>query len=376
MTLLAVGAVITITVCMYLYFWVSDYQVLQTMTAEDQAALAAGMADVAHHEPRLWQLLQTYYDIREFLPGPGDLTDWLVLYGFLIAIIPVTLIVGLYLSRPLSRQFHQITEAARRVAEGDLTPRVSQHPRQPKEMQRLCSDFNKLVERLALYENEVAESSSNLAHELRTPLNAALGRVQGMLDEVFALCPEQLRLVQGQLYNLNTLVGDLHLLSLAHAGQLPLHLSLFAPAPLVEERLAWFAPQFEAAGMQVRASLDEPLAIEADRARLGQLINILIENAIKYASDGRELSVAVRQADGALHLEFLDRGQAVEHKDLGNMFVRFWRAEQSRARVSGGGGLGLSIAQAICEAHGGRISAQRRAEGGLAVRVSLPLRSE
>ncbi|WP_225923120.1 ATP-binding protein [Pseudomonas xantholysinigenes] len=373
MTLLAVGAVITITLCMYLYFWVRDYYVLQSMTPQDQAALAAGMADVPGHEARLWQLLQTYYDIHQFLPGPGDSTDWLVLYGFVTVVIPFTLIIGLFLSRPLSRQFRQIAEAARRVAEGDLTPRVSEHPRQPKEMQRLCTDFNKLVERLALYENEVAESSSNLAHELRTPLNAALGRVQGMLDEVFPLCPEQLRLVQSQLYNLNTLVGDLHLLSLAHAGQLPLHPSRFAPAALVDERLAWFAPQFEAAGMQVHAQLDEPLVIEADRARLGQLINILIENAIKYASDGRELEVSVRRAGAALHLDFLDRGQAVEQKDLGNMFVRFWRAEQSRARVSGGGGLGLSIAQAICEAHGGRISAQRRAQGGLAVRVSLPL---
>jgi signal transduction histidine kinase len=182
-----------------------------------------------------------------------------------------------------------------------------------------------------------------------------------------------LRLVQNQLYNLNTLVGDLHLLSLAHAGQLPLHISRFSPARLVEERLAWFAPQFEAAGMQLHTALADDVVIEADPARVGQLINILIENALKYASDGRELSVAVRQAKGCVQLEFLDRGQAVEQKDLGNMFVRFWRAEQSRARVSGGGGLGLSIAQAICEAHGGRITAQRRSEGGLALQVTLPM---
>lgn len=333
MTLLAVGAVITITVCMYLYFWISDYLVLQSMRPEDRAALVAGLADVPRNESRLWQLLQTYYDIHDFLPGPGNSIDWLVLYGFVIVIIPFTLMVGLYLSRPLSRQFRQIAVGARRVA----------------------------------------ESSSNLAHELRTPLNAALGRVQGMLDEVFPLCPEQLRLVQNQLYNLNTLVGDLHLLSLAHAGQLPLHISLFSPARLVEERLAWFAPQFEAARMQLHTALADDVVIEADPARIGQLINILIENALKYASDGRELSVAVRQAKDCVQLEFLDRGQAVEQKDLGNMFVRFWRAEQSRARVSGGGGLGLSIAQAICEAHGGRISAQRRAEGGLALQVTLPL---
>ncbi|NIF18185.1 HAMP domain-containing protein [Pantoea sp. Cy-639] len=375
MTLLAVGAVLSIVACMYLYYWISDYRVQASMTPEDRAQYLSALADVEHNQAALWQLLERYYDIEDFLPGFGDNTDWLALYSFVILVIPVVIIVGLLLSRPLSRQFRKIAQAARRVADGDLEVRVLQYPGQPAEMQRLCGDFNQMVERLSLYEREVAQSSSNLAHELRTPLNAALGRVQGMLDDVFPLSPEQLRLVQGQLNNLNTLVGDLHLLSLAHAGQLPLHVTGFSLARLVEERLDWFAPQFEAAGMRVTPLLPDTLVLEADRSRLGQLINILIENAIKYASEGRTLDVTAWREGDWLQLEFRDRGQAIAQKDLGNMFVRFWRAEQSRARVTGGGGLGLSIAQAICEAHGGSIGARRRDEGGLALRVTLPLKA-
>ena len=373
MTVLAISAVFTVVGCMYLYYHAVEYHVMATMTPADRAQYIAALADVKQHEGVLWELLRRYYDVESFLPDIGNDADWLALYSFVALVIPLVIIIALWLSRPLSRQFRKLAQAARQVAGGDLEVRVVQYPGQPAEMQRLCGDFNSMVERLALYEREVAQSSSNLAHELRTPLNAALGRVQGMLDDVFPMSPEQLRLVQSQLNNLNTLVGDLHLLSLAHAGQLPLHVTGFSLARLVEERLDWFAPQFEATEMKVTSHLPGALEIEADRSRLGQLINILIENAIKYASDGRTLEVTARREGAWLRLEFLDRGQGLAQKDLGNMFVRFWRAEQSRARVTGGGGLGLSIAQAICEAHGGHIAAQRRDEGGLALLVSLPL---
>ncbi|NIF28919.1 HAMP domain-containing protein [Pantoea sp. Tr-811] len=373
MTLLAVSAVVAITGCMFLYFWISDYLVQASMNAADHARFVVALGDVERNEPLLWQMLQRYYDINDFLPGFSSGNDWLAFYSFIIIVIPMIIIAGLMLSRPLSRQFREIAHAAGKVASGDLNTRVSHHPSQPAEMQLLCVHFNKMVERLGLYQNEVAESGSNLAHELRTPLNAALGRIQGMLDDVFPLCPEQLCLVQAQLNNLNSLVGDLHLLSLAHAGQLPLHVSPFTLVELIEERVAWFLPQLEAVGMAVSVHCARELTVEADKGRLGQLINILVENAIKYAADGRTLRIAARTDFSNLYIDFLDRGQAIEHKDLDNMFARFWRAEQSRARVSGGGGLGLSIAQAICDAHGGSIEAQRRDEGGLVLRITLPI---
>ncbi|WP_434597891.1 ATP-binding protein [Pseudomonas sp. R4-76] len=374
MTLLAVGTVITITVCVYSNFWLSEYHTREAMAADDRTAYIAALEDVEHNKDRLWEIVQRYYDIRDFVSGASNQASWWVVFIFSVIVIPITIIIGLLLSKPLSGQFKIIAEAARKVANGDLAVRVAGSTRQPTEMQALCENFNSMVEKLSLYEKEVKESSSNLAHELRTPLNAALGRVQGMLDDVFPQSSEQLKLVRDQLENLNTLVGDLHLLSLVHAGEFKIHATQLSLSRLIKERLAWFTPQFDKNAMKVVTSLEVSGSIEGDRGRLGQLINILIENAIKYAAQGQELAVATYKERDMVCLEFMDKGQAVDEKDLGNMFTRFWRAEQSRARLTGGGGLGLSIAQAICEAHGGKISAWRRPEGGLSLKVLLPLR--
>lgn len=373
MTLLAVTAVVTIICIMTAYYWFADAKIEQAMAVEDRAAFNAALADVEGNRDVLWKIIEKYHDINEFLPGFADNSDLWALLSFVIAVLPITIVLGFLLSRPLTAHFSRFAEAARKVATGDLKVRVAQHRHEPSEIQTLCTDFNAMVEKLGVYEREVRESSSNLAHELRTPLNAALGRVQGMLDEVFPLSPDQLMLVQSQLNNLNALVGDLHLLSLAQAGQLHLKVSEFCVSALIEERLAWFAPQFEKADMAVTTSLRQPLCLRGDYGRIGQLINILIENAIKYASQGKELTVTTYREDDHVCLEFLDRGQAVEEQDLRNMFVRFWRAEQSRSRGSGGGGLGLSIAEVICDAHHGEIGADLRAGGGLAVKIILPL---
>lgn len=374
MTLLAVGTVITITVCVYSYFWLTEYQTQQSMTPNDRSEYVSALADVQHNEARLWDIVQRYYHIGDFISGASNHSSWWVVFIFSVIVIPITIIIGLLLSKPLSGQFGKIAEAARKVTNGDLAVRVAVNKRQPTEMQALSENFNRMVEKLSLYEKEVKESSSNLAHELRTPLNAALGRVQGMLDDVFPQSAEQLRLVQDQLNNLNTLVGDLHLLSLVHAGEFKIHAAPLSLNRLIKERLAWFSPQFKKNEMNVITALELIESIEGDRGRLGQLVNILIENSIKYASEGRELAVATYGENGMVCLEFLDKGQAVDENDLRNMFTRFWRAEQSRARLTGGGGLGLSIAQAICEAHGGKIVALRRPGGGLALKVFLPLR--
>nr|WP_314478757.1 ATP-binding protein [uncultured Pseudomonas sp.] len=373
MTLLAVTAVITILCIMTAYYWLADARIEQAMASQDRAAFNAALSDVEGNRDVLWKIIEKYHDINEFLPGFTDNSDLWALLSFVIAVLPITIVLGFLLSRPLTAHFSRFAEAARKVATGDLSVRVAQHGHEPSEIQVLCTDFNAMVEKLGVYEREVRESSSNLAHELRTPLNAALGRIQGMLDDVFPLSADQLVLVQSQLNNLNNLVGDLHLLSLAQAGQLHLKVSEFCVSTLIEERLAWFAPQFEKASMTVTTSFRQPLRLTGDYGRVGQLINILIENSIKYASYGKELTVTADCDNGQVCVEFLDRGQGVEEQDLRNMFVRFWRAEQSRSRVSGGGGLGLSIAEVICEAHRGMICAQRRDGGGLAVRVTLPL---
>lgn len=372
MSLLAIGAVVVIAVCMWINFQISDEYFLKQLPPAAREELIQLRAEPQLNETRLRQLVAEYYPVEFFQPDIAN-RDWLILACLVLAAIPLIIVCGLWFSRPLSSQFSAVAQGARRVAGGDFSTRLPTHRRAPEELQRLIRDFNSMTTQLESYERDVRESSAVIAHELRTPLNAAMGRVQGMLDDVFPSDTAQLSMVKRQLDQLRKLVDDLHLLSIARAGQLVLERSSFSLPALVGERLAWFGPEMDQAHVHMQISIADGLRINADRDRLGQVLNILIDNGLRYAAGGGELSVTARRANDRLVVEFGDRGPGIETQHLEDVFDRFWRAERSRARYSGGSGLGLSIARAICHAHGGTIVASNRPQGGTLIRAELPL---
>ncbi|AZE99565.1 Two-component system sensor histidine kinase [Pseudomonas orientalis] len=372
MSLLAIGAVVMISVCMWINITLSDWDFVQHLPPGPREELLQLRADPGLNEARLRQLIAQYYPLDYFQPAIAN-RDWLVLVGLVLAAIPIIIVCGLWFSRPLSSQFSAVAQGARRVAGGDFLTRLPVHRNAPDELQRLVSDFNSMGTQLERYERDVRESSAVIAHELRTPLNAAMGRVQGMLDEVFPSDAAQLGMVKRQLDQLSKLVDDLHLLSMARAGRLVLERSDFSLMALVAERLAWFEPQLDQAGVRTQVSMADGLRVHADRDRLGQIINILVDNLLRYAAGGGELNIMARQVQGQVVIEIGDRGPGIEAQHLDSVFDRFWRAERSRARYSGGSGLGLSIARAICQAHGGAMTASNLAEGGTLIRAQFPL---
>jgi signal transduction histidine kinase len=372
MSLLAIGAVILIAFSMWLKVTISDWLTIQSMPPEVRVEFTRLMADPSTDVVKLRTLFLQYYPIENMLPGIAN-KDWWTLAGLVVLAIPIIIFFGLLFSRPLSRQFSDIAKGARRVARGDFETRLPVGKNTPDELKGLVSDFNTMTLQLERYELEVSESSAMIAHELRTPLNAAMGRVQGMIDDVFPRDIGQLEMVSRQLNQLNKLVNDLHLLSLARAGQLVLNKARFSVRRLVDERLAWFSSQFEEASINVIINMPEHLQLWADRDRIGQVVSILLDNALRYSLQGRELSISATATPEHIKLSFADRGPGFVAEDISSVFDRFWRADRSRARYSGGSGLGLSIARAICLEHGGTISAANRPDGGAIIWLEIPV---
>jgi len=371
MSALAVVTVLAIVFGMWLRFAIWDIVTLHKLPPAARQEMMALRQDPHSNEQRLWQLFARYYDVADFLPGLAS-RDWLLLAVLVISSIPVIVVCGLLASRPLSRQFSNVAEAARRISDGDFSARAEVIPSAPDELASFAMDFNGMTAQLQRYEREVRDSSAMLAHELRTPLNAAMGRVQGMLDQVFPCSDEQLQMVHRQLEQINRLVGDLHLLSMARANQLMLEPHTFPIDVLIDERLAWLAQPLQAAQMQVEVRVPGGMAISADRDRIGQVLSVLIDNALRYAASGKRLLIEVSTGASDMLICVCDRGPGVPPDLLPQMVDRFWRAEDSRARHSGGSGLGLSIAAAICHAHGGALEFGNREGGGLCARVRLP----
>ncbi len=371
MSMLAVGAVIVIAFCMWLHVTVSDWLTLQAMPTEVRMEFLRLQAEPTLDMVKLRELFFEYYPIENLLPGIAN-KEWWVLAALVLIAIPIIIFFGFLFSRPLSSQFSSIARGARQVAQGDFKTRLPMSTNGPDELQALVGDFNTMTTQLGRYELEVSESSAMIAHELRTPLNAAMGRIQGMIDEVFPRDLAQLEMVHRQLDQLNKLVSDLHLLSLASAGQLTLDKTEFSLEKLVVERLSWFATPLDEAGVAVTIDIPRKLTVNADRDRIGQVVNILVDNALRYSAMGGELLIVGKASAGRMELTVSDRGPGFDSENLEQVFDRFWRAERSRARYSGGSGLGLSIARAICLEHDGTIEVRNRSGGGSVIRLEIP----
>jgi signal transduction histidine kinase len=159
---------------------------------------------------------------------------------------------------------------------------------------------------------------------------------------------------------------------MAQAGQLSLSTLPIDITELVREKIAWLKPQTAPAGFIIELQPHPAVICDVDPLRLGQVLTILMDNALRYAGDGHRLDITIARQREAVVMTFRDYGIGVSEDFLPQIFERFSRADSSRARHSGGSGLGLSIALAICEAHGGSLRAENHQQNGMRFILDLP----
>lgn len=371
---LAVITVIAVAGCMFLRFALQNLWIIHHMPPAMRQEFLMLRDNPNLNRPRFHEIVDERWGVRYSDPSVGA-ADWAMVVLLLFITTPFVAFAVLRYARPLALQFSHLKKTADRVSTGQFGTVAPLISHAPAELLLFTSDFNKMSQQLALYDRELRASHVALAHELRSPLTAAIGRLQGIRDGVFEPDPQQLDMIMKQLRHMSQLIDELHLLSLADAGQLQLNIQVINPGELARERIAWVKPQAEQSGMKMTVIAESTLTCAADPFRLGQVFSVLIDNALRYGKKDGELAIYARAAPGGCSIEFRDDGPGVDPSFLTGMFDRFTRADASRARHSGGSGLGLSIARAICEAHGGRIRAKLPAGGGLSIHIFLPNRS-
>jgi signal transduction histidine kinase len=211
---------------------------------------------------------------------------------------------------------------------------------------------------------------ADIAHELRTPLSVIRGRLEGILDGIYPENGPQVSMALEQSYVLARLVEDLRLLTLAETRQLPLDKSNVDLGGLIERVLNIFSA--EAKEKSILLSFREKngnLTAFVDPQRFEQVLSNLVENALRYVSEGGKVWVTANETADNVQITINDNGPGVPAEDLPYIFGRFWRKDKSRSRTSGGTGLGLAIAKQLIEAQDGTIEARNLPEGGLQVSI-------
>jgi signal transduction histidine kinase len=215
---------------------------------------------------------------------------------------------------------------------------------------------------------------ADIAHELRTPITILRGRLEGILDGVYPADEAHIAPALEETYLLERLVEDLRLLALAEANQLRFELKSINLTELAETILGLFSAQAGERNVQLKLDAEANLPdVLVDPQRFQQVVGNLIDNALRYTPEGSAIDLTIRRKDNTVELTVADEGPGIPEGELEHIFDRFWRGEKSRARSTGGAGLGLSIARQLVEAQGGKITAHNRPERGFEVQISLPV---
>ena len=215
---------------------------------------------------------------------------------------------------------------------------------------------------------------ANVSHELRTPLTAIRGYVEALSEGDTS--PDETRrfleIIMRHAKRMERLVQDLLRLARLDAGQEKLDITTCDLRGLIQSVAADLAPSFEARHQQFAASVaDDAATLDADAAKLHDVLRNLLANASAYAPEGTTISVATRRAGDRVAIDVLDEGPGIPEEDRSRVFERFYRVDKSRARDPGGTGLGLAIVRHLVELHGGRVSVSNRAGGGAQFTVEL-----
>jgi two-component system, OmpR family, sensor histidine kinase BaeS len=295
-------------------------------------------------------------------------TAWLVGGGAVL----LAAAVALWASRRLLRPVRQVAEATHRLAAGEYDTRVPERA-QDDEIGRLAHDFNQLARTLQRNESMRREFMADVSHELRTPLGVLHGELEALEDGVRTLDAQALRSLKAEVVTLHTLVDDLYELSLADVGALSYRKAELDLREIIDDTAGAFGERLRTSGLALQLELPaEPLPAFGDARRLRQLFANLFENSCRYTERGGALRLQARREGGQMLIDLHDSAPGVRDEHLPRLFERFFRAEASRSRRSGGAGLGLSICERIVQAHEGRIEARPSPLGGLWLRVELP----
>jgi signal transduction histidine kinase len=282
-------------------------------------------------------------------------------------------VVSLLVSAQVAGPIRQLAIASRRIARGDYRERVDEGG--PSELSQLAASFNAMAAELEGAEQRRLELIGDVAHELRTPIATIEGYLEGLLDGVVPPTERTWAKLHAEAGRLRRLAEDLQQLSRAEAQQLALVLEPVAPAAIVQAALDRVHLDFEAKGLELDADLPSAVPdVCADPDRAVQVLTNLLTNAFRSTAASGRVEVAVARDRDAVCFQVRDSGIGIASAHLPHLFERFYRVDKSRARSSGGAGVGLTIARALVEAMGGRIWAESGGLGqGATFRFTLPL---
>ena len=299
------------------------------------------------------------------------------LSGALLAALVAAMGVSVYQNRRIGRSVATIAQAASDVAGGHYDVRVP-GPRLGPEFEALASVFNQMAGRLGTVERTRRRLLADLGHEMRTPVATLEAYLEALEDGVATLDAETANLLRSQTARLARLSEDISAVSSVEEGQTLLDRRPVQPASVVTAAADAVAEAYQAKGVRLLTRIPTRLPdMRMDPDRMGQILGNLLDNALRHTPPGGTVTISATTSTrtGGLALSVVDTGDGIAADHLPHVLERFYRVDAARDRAHGGSGIGLAIAKALTEAHGGQLTVTSPGTGhGSTFRVFLPPR--
>ncbi|WRZ88714.1 HAMP domain-containing histidine kinase [Streptomyces sp. NBC_01007] len=349
--------------------------------AVDQHGALARTTNACVDDARRRQLAPYVAPVAELFLGTGDrpvprfdmsTANKVKVFGVAGLVLALTVAVTALVATRLVRPLRALTQAAQQPPDRHVRVPVTTQD----ETGILALAFNELTERRERMEAQRKAMVSDIAHELRTPLTNIRGWLEVARDGLVDPDPELLSSLHEEAVVLQRVIDDLQDLAAADAGTLRLHREDVRADELLEQVAAAHRVGAEAAGIRLVTEVAGTPWLDADPVRMRQALGNLVSNATRHTPAGGTVTLSARHEVGEVVFEVADTGAGIDPADLASVFDRFWRAEKSRSRHTGGSGLGLDIVRQLVAAHGGTVSVASEVGTGTVFTLRLPCAQE
>ncbi|NOY22832.1 MAG: HAMP domain-containing histidine kinase [Acidobacteria bacterium] len=295
-----------------------------------------------------------------------------VFYRTVLFVLIFALLLGRFTSKQAVSGIRSVARAAEQLEKGNLTHRVSDQIK-GLELVELSNSFNRMADRIQLMLREMEEVTGNVAHDLKSPLTRIRGAAESFLSK--GQFPEQddvMGLIIEESDRMINVIDTMLDIARINAGVTEMNADLIDIGDLLNKVVDLFQPMAEDFGVRLKLSVPlKPVVVSGDLQRLQRLFANLVDNGIKYSLNGGDVDLELTESGEYVEVKVQDHGIGILREERSRIFDRFYRCESSRSTP--GSGLGLSLVQAIAQAHRGEILVQSSPDEGSLFTVRLPL---
>ncbi|WP_346897819.1 HAMP domain-containing sensor histidine kinase [Clostridium sp. UBA7503] len=321
---------------------------------------AAGILEIGYYGP-------FYYNDSDviFLKTLDNILIFVGIFSLCISIF-----IGVLISTSISKPIGSVVKATNFIATGKYKNKIKEESN-IKEIKEMISSVNTLANSLDEEEKIRKILTKDISHELRTPLTTMQGQLEALIDGIWEPTEERLQSIHEEVQRLSRLVGSLEHLSRYESEDLILNKSEVNIKNLMEMILINFEKQLHDKNISVN-NKSENFIINIDRDKITQALVNIISNGIKYTEFGGIIKITCHKERNITIIHIKDSGIGISKEHLPYIFQRFYRADESRTRATGGAGIGLTISKAIIEAHEGNIKVKSEVNKGTEFIIEIP----